>query len=210
MIKIFISHSKKDVNLVNRIQTNLRNVGIEPVIEEFTSETRPPYVKIYNDMLTSQASFLLLTPNVKITDYTQNWISYEVGLAHCMNKRVFVFEQYNQEIHFPIPYLTDYIIYDPTFASDWQKIQKIAKSLEQTPMLANIIIMGLLGAIVAGEKKRLEGAIIGGLAGVALTPKQDAGIVNKVQCPKCGITFDFYSNLKNFSCPSCRIKLQLI
>ena len=37
-----------------------------------------------------------------------------VGLACAMKKPVWVYEQWRAPVHFPVPYLTDYVLYDPT------------------------------------------------------------------------------------------------
>ena len=55
--------------------------------------------------------FLLLGPKIRKSIYTQNWIAFEVGLSCALGKRVWVFEQMHSKIDFPIPYLTDYLLY---------------------------------------------------------------------------------------------------
>ena len=43
--------------------------------------------------------------------YTHNWVNYEVGVSAGCNKPVWVFEQFNEFINFPIPYVTNYCLY---------------------------------------------------------------------------------------------------
>lgn len=44
--------------------------------------------------------------------YTHNWVNFEVGVAAGYGKPVWVFEEYGHNIHFPIPYVTDYCRYE--------------------------------------------------------------------------------------------------
>ena len=54
----------------------------------------------------------MLGQNVNHSIYTQNWIAFEVGLACAMDKQVWVFEQKGSSVNFPIPYVTDYVLYN--------------------------------------------------------------------------------------------------
>lgn len=61
----------------------------------------------------AQAVFVLLgkgvlQPTTQTPEFTHNWINFEVGVAAGSNKRVWVFEDFNNFIKFPIPYVTDY------------------------------------------------------------------------------------------------------
>lgn len=206
MAQIFVSHSKRDHELVTSISSCLRSANIQPILEEFTPETTPPYAKIYSDMRNSEAAFLLLSPNVTISPHTQNWICYEVGLAHAFNKPVYVFEQIDCPINFPVPYVSDYVVYDPKNASDWTKIESIAKNHDPSPMLANVIFMGLLGLVAVGTG---AAAILAGALGAAMTEKPYKGPFRQVHCYKCGIVFRFHSTLSTLNCPSCRTPLMI-
>lgn len=110
MATIFISHSKKDEDLVLIMKKILKNIGHTPIIEEFipVEEREPiPYEEIRSNVEKSEFLFLFLTDNVVATPYTQNWVSYEIGLASAHSKKLFVFERIGTPIEFPIPYLTD-------------------------------------------------------------------------------------------------------
>lgn len=217
MVYVFISHSKKDVDLVRTIDLNFRSVGIAPLFMEFTPESEPPYEKIEENINISDAVFLFLTQNVKSSDHTQNWVSFEIGLAKKSNKPLFVVEDVNNKVHFPVPYLTDYILYEPTEIGDWQTIQKILQKIKQT-IENNKLLIGLTvgGAVLGGllSKGRVSGVLAGGFVGlalggilIALNEAASADSI-KTECPRCSITFNFYSRFKSFPCPSCRIELK--
>lgn len=62
------------------------------------------------------AVFVLLGKNLErpptyTPQFTHNWVNYEVGVAAGSQKPVWVFEQFRDFIHFPIPYVTDYAQY---------------------------------------------------------------------------------------------------
>jgi hypothetical protein len=44
--------------------------------------------------------------------FTHNWVNFEVGVAAGCKKPVWVFEDYKEFINFPVPYVTDYCLYD--------------------------------------------------------------------------------------------------
>lgn len=215
MATIFISHSKRDTELVKVIDFNLRSVGIAPILREFTPESKPPYADIDADIARSDAVFAFLTQNVKVTDHTQNWVTHEITKAHDLNKPTYIIEDKNNPVHFPIPKLKNYILYDQTSINDWNLIQNIASSIKRNPE----ILLGALAAGVAGallfKKNRVAGFVCGAALGgilLALTlPEAQLRTPVVIKCPKCGIVFNLYTNLHLdcLYCPSCRVMLTL-
>jgi hypothetical protein len=218
MFYVFISHSKKDTELVEIINHNFRSMDVVPLFMEFAPESEPPYKKIEEHIKLSDAVFLFLTQNVVSSDYTKNWISFEVGLAKASNKPVFVIEDFNGKINFPVPYLTDYILYEPTKIEDWTNLRKILQKLKRV-VENNRSLLGLtgLGAILGGlidQEDRLRGILIGSIGGAifagilnALTPAVSVD-PTRIKCAKCGIEFNLYSRARLFPCPSCRTELR--
>jgi hypothetical protein len=88
---IFISHSKRDEATINAFCQAFAQTTIRAVLEEFDTYVVPPRAKIAKDVQESSAVFLLLSPHLNATAYTQNWVSYEVGLACAMKKPVWVY-----------------------------------------------------------------------------------------------------------------------
>lgn len=205
MVYVFISHSKRDRALVRKIHSLLTNIGYEAIIEEFIpSETKQPipYMEIRNNLQKSSFVFLFLTDNVVLTEYTKNWVMFEVSQAASFQKRLFVFEQKDMPIPYPIPYLTDYMIFDDTTES-YLLIQQIAKKAGPS-IPPNLITAGL--GVLLGLPFGPIGPILGGLGGLILGPR-DADTMNipRITCPYCGIQFNYYSPyIQDFACPSCR------
>ena len=66
-------------------------------------------------------------PPTPTPQYTHNWVNFEVGVASGSNKPVWVFEDYNEFINFPIPYVTDYCQYT---LEDTEFLRKLGDLLE--------------------------------------------------------------------------------
>ena len=131
MPKIFLSHSKRDEEIRDYFLKLCGLAGVEGKAIEFEYFPPPPWSFIKDQLTSSDALFLLLGPNV-LRDwdrergiYTQNWISFEVGLACQLDRPIWVFEQLQTPIHFPIPYFNFYMQYDPKSREDFDYIRQI-------------------------------------------------------------------------------------
>lgn len=207
-MNIFISHSKRDKELVERIKTVVTNIGHQAIIEEFIpaeSKQPIPYAEIKSNVDLSSMVFLFLTDNVVLTDYTRNWVMFEISLAASQQKRLFVFERQGTPIQYPVPYLTDYMIFCNTTES-LLAIQSVARDAGQIPPH----IMGAgLGAFLGLPFGPL-GILLGGVGGLILGANQSQPTVPRIICPYCKIPFNYYSpQISTFACPSCRQWIQL-
>ncbi|RLF81168.1 hypothetical protein DRN44_06170 [Thermococci archaeon] len=81
-MKVFVSHSRRDIELVNSIFKVLHRADLKPVIAEFeelgeigkfTAE------ELRKEILESKMLILLLTKNVVASSYTRNRVAHEVG-----------------------------------------------------------------------------------------------------------------------------------
>ncbi len=121
MASIFVSHSKHDASIVNyfakifartQLQAHLmelENMGnvyagfrIADIIRSNWQEDTKAVVVLLGKSLENPPS----------PQYTHNWVNFEVGVAAGCKKPVWVFEGFNEFIKFPIPYVTDYCLYD--------------------------------------------------------------------------------------------------
>jgi len=91
--KVFLSHTKLDSKFCDRFDNICSTVGLARFRSDFADIRQPSWTTIKEELGQSRALFLLVgnelvkqqiapDPNWK---YTQNWISYEVGLAHERN-----------------------------------------------------------------------------------------------------------------------------
>lgn len=113
---VFLSHTKLDSDFCDRFDNICANVGIRRFRSEFAYIEKPSWRTIKEQLGKSRALFLLVgkklieqqaypyNPDWK---FTQNWISYEVGIAHQRNIDVWVVCD-SVEINFPVPYFNNY------------------------------------------------------------------------------------------------------
>lgn len=103
MTNIFLSHSKEDYNIINVFRNAFNGTEVHPILMEYEKFSNPPWTAIKNTIEKSSTIFVLLSNNLKISDYTQNWVSYEVGVAGEANKEIWVFEDISNQVIFPLP-----------------------------------------------------------------------------------------------------------
>ena len=211
MAKIFISHSRRDKELIAAIAKVLKNINHQPIIEEFIPEEKKepvPYEEIRKNVNLSDYIFLFLTDNIVATEYTSNWVMYEASLASDSNKRIFVFERRGVPIPYPIPHLTDYMIFDKDSTNDILDIQTLAKKIDKT---AKDVFKGVTIGGLAGSPFGPLGVLIGVLAGGTIAASASEKVL-KVKCPHphCRVSFNSSSpKYSKFKCPSCRAEIYL-
>ena len=124
---VFVSHSRYDPNLdfFHKIFSGLQT---ESVWMEFEDISPPPFLFIRDNVNKSDALFVLLSKYLVDRQHTNNWVSFEVGLAANREKcnvipgiaqrelglDVWVFEPVDEDIGFAVPYCTYYMRYKPT------------------------------------------------------------------------------------------------
>lgn len=210
LANIFISHSKRDEQLVRNIQSVLINLKQTPIIEEFIPEESKepiPYEEIRKNIKLSHSVFLFLTDEIVKTEYTKNWVIFEVGLASHSGTPLFVFERKGFPISYPIPYVTDYMLFDPTNVEDILNIQKLAGEIGK---LSPSVIAGGLGALIGAPFGPL-GIVVGSLGGIALSSKRAPPIqMERIICDQCKVSFNYWSpEISTFCCPMCRKEIKI-
>jgi hypothetical protein len=206
MADIFISHSKRDAETIATFCNIFARTTIRARLAEFEAYAIPPWFQIKNYVQQSSALFLLLSPHLTGTPYTQNWVSYEVGLACALNKPVWVYEAASNTAMFPVPYFTDYVFYDPRNRGHLNVVKQFVESYDPSPNLAGAALGALIGAVISGGPGAGLGALIGGGGVAALRGTQHQSLSTTVKCPhaSCGIQFRLYSRLVQMGCPACR------
>jgi hypothetical protein len=148
---IFISHSRRDKVLVEFFEKAIKKIGLGVVLIE---QENWDWVNV-NQVITEGIRHgcvglaVLLGRNVHCPPednrlHTHNWISFEIGVAAGSSKPggkpestkpVIVFEDYEDDIYFPVPFLTDYIRYSQSEIHS----HKIGEALKK--ILSNEMIM---------------------------------------------------------------------
>jgi hypothetical protein len=199
MASIFISHSRRDAETVAAFCNIFARTQLRAVFLEFENYLIPPWTQIKNEVQQASAVFLLLSPELNSSNFTQNWVSYEVGLACMSNKPVWVYEQWQNPVKFPVPYLTDYIVFDRNNRAHREAIKQHVEKYDPNPVLAGLALGGLVGAAFGGV-----GAGIGALLGAAVAQPKTLGVPTACPYPNCGIHFRVHSNVPQLLCPACR------
>src|SRR5262249_49752769 len=128
MQTIFISHSQKDTDLVNLFRSAFDPNHVTPILMEYESFSLPAWRAIKSKIQGSSALFVLLSSNLKSSDYTQNWVSYEIGVADAAGREIWVFEDISNQVHFPLPKADHYMVYDPMNDPSMQYLRTIIQS----------------------------------------------------------------------------------
>jgi len=120
-VQLFMSHTRLDKDFCDRFDIVAARVGVKVFRSELEAIERPAWSTIREAIDRSSALFLLVgkelvkahsmsTLNKKDRvhwQYTQNWISYEVGLACQRRIDVWVICDW-VPINFPVPYFNNY------------------------------------------------------------------------------------------------------
>jgi hypothetical protein len=127
---IFISHSGKDREIVDAIVGSFNDTGVQPILVEDTAwrkEQEPNWLWIKNQIVNSQALFVILIKGLVAQEHTQNWVAFEIGLAAGCDPPKPVCMIASEHVRFPVPYLNHYFPYSIAgegIKSDRQILQK--------------------------------------------------------------------------------------
>lgn len=122
MVQIFVSHTRKDIEFCDRFD---RIFAREEKIKAFRSEfegIEPPSWETIKDAINQSAALVLLVGKGLVNNqkallqdkdwkFTQNWIAFEIGVACQKGIDVWAVRDVGVEINFPMPYITNSIIY---------------------------------------------------------------------------------------------------
>ena len=119
---------------------------------------------------------------------------------------MFVFEKQGSDIEFPIPYLTDYMLFTDGQVEDFLKIQGLMKDWnkeKETDLSKGELIKGLiaLGLLAMEPKLVLVAAFLG------MMPELVQGPIH-MECPECSSEYNYYAGvLDPFQCPVCLFEI---
>lgn len=206
MDKVFITHSRHDAPILEHIAELIKIVGVEPILYRYDyKHTDTAWQEIRYDIYKSHALFVVLSNNLSASSHTQNWVGWEVGVACAYRKRVWVFEELNRIVSFPIPYLTDYVPYDLSNPQLRQLISAVARGYRLRQQFMSTVGVAGIGGLLFGLPGLVIGAIIGNIAG---RPEQAPYINLMCYHLGCKTRFNMYLWLDEFKCPACRRTLR--
>jgi len=205
MRSIFLSHSRLDSRIITIFNNTFTGTEVKPIFMEYENFVNPPWSAIKSSIESSSALFVLLSNSLRASDFTQNWVSYEVGIADEAHKEIWVFEDINNQAIFPIPKVDHYVLYDANYSESLNYLKTIIRSYALNYDAA--VGLGLLSLLAfANPLVALVGAAIGSQVNIPVRPTGTS-----ITCcyPNCRITFQYHNLLTNIRCPSCRQLLQI-
>lgn len=143
---VFVSHSKHDQDLVKYFSQIFAHIGLKAKFMEWEDLSNKYAGKEISDIIRGKwlgenisATIVLLgyglqNPPTITPQFTHNWVNFEVGVSVGSQKPVWVFEDFNHFINFPIPYVTDYCQYT---LDNIQNLKEIGNIINQRIVLRN-------------------------------------------------------------------------
>lgn len=180
----FISHSSKDKELIEAYRSYFDGTGVKPIFmkyEKWSRKDEANWEWINRHIKASSALWVILTKNIvdPKNPQTQNWVSYEIGVASMCEPRKPVYVWREEPINFPVPYLDHYMPY-PT-------------RLEKNQWMNNYYY-----SII----KKLYSTVINNMI-ISPTTYENDTKTPKVQCNNCKIIFCHHGTDYKFACPCC-------
>ena len=194
--QIFVSHSSEDFNQIKFFNRFFRDTKIKPVYMEFEQWSRdfsPNWQWIKREIRKSKALFLLLSKNITEKKCTQNWVAYEIGVAaNCSpSLPVFVFREEN--IDFPVPYLTWYFD-EPVTSLNYLKPQDFSE------MFLDFLVVHVKYTVLYES-----------IFETIYDPSKSHGDDEWVQvCNNCYLRFNYFGANEKIPCPCCNRLIKIV
>jgi hypothetical protein len=180
-MEAFLSHSRKDKDIANHVYRICTKAKIKPHIAEFED--------IENGDLSTE-------------DIRDIWVNFELGCAYAQKKEkmksIFVCEPF-QQLHFPLPYLDYYFLFDPTDNSHWRYLENliIQDATFDREITQNRKPLDWIAIKVISLQQRFKGHPI-------LKPIDRYGHKIFHRNRKCGAEYYLLSEPEKWLCPKCR------
>jgi hypothetical protein len=205
MAQIFVSHSRKDTEIIHFLLESFAGTKVKPHLEELERETPSGVTaqKIEWDIQSSNAVFVVLSENVEKLSHTRDWINWECGSAK--NKEVWVFEPFESlgDIGVVVPRFNHYVLFERT--DEWRKyLLSIIDSYDDSHVIP-ALSAAVGGGALLSEKDRGFGAGVGlalGLGALMLRDKFKPAFGVAVRCWNCCSNYRVH-RYGNFRCAVC-------
>ena len=190
--QIFLSHSRKDAVVKQVFNEVFAKTEVKPIWMEYEKwsqrkgEPNWSWISRHIRMPNTIAVFVLLTRNVidindpRRTLATQNWVCYEIGIASTASKPVVIFKE--EDVVFPVPYLTSYMPYSVTKVLTTDKKEWLSCEYAKIVKSGYIrTIRSMIGDLKIGQEIKAP----------------------KYRCDSCLTSFHYHGTSHSFKCPCC-------
>jgi len=149
-IKVFISHSTKDLHLVREIEERLDNYGIEPIIAEDIPQPGAELEEKFKALIRESTIFLAFLTQSGVNS---EWVIKETNYALSLDKPRILLKE--KSVHIETPYEWIPFSIDEPIESITMKILNAIKTLEKRVSVPatvpfGIVILGLILAFIGG------------------------------------------------------------
>lgn len=211
MAQIFVSHSQRDVELVNFFLRAFAGTNVKPIFQELEKNlpTGITAEGIELNIKKSSALFVLLSENVEKLKHTRDWVTWEGARAE--GKDVWIFEPAEQygKITVLFPRFNHYAKYERS--DEWRKyLRDVIESYDNSDVLPALSLTTGAGAAL-DERDRGSGAFKGLLVGaayLALTRLSRPTFGKPVSCGKCYRAYSLHltAGVGQHRCANCNAR----
>jgi hypothetical protein len=121
-------HIAERTEIFDAIIKSFEGTGCNPVLMEDREEDRhddePNWLWIKNQIVQSEALFVILSKGLVAHEHTQNWVAFEIGVAAGCSPPKPVYVITGESVRFPVPYLNHYFPYSMTGAKSGEILWK--------------------------------------------------------------------------------------
>ena len=149
MVTVFVSHSGKDLHIVEEIEQFLNNLDVNSIVIGYNIEGKPPMTKIKQGIGNSHALLLSWTSNVADNQDTRDIINAEIGGANQRGIPIFCFLERGVDKPWFISEITDYGYFsNETIIGDLKRVETTLINMKNREGLNKLIIAGLIIGIL--------------------------------------------------------------
>jgi hypothetical protein len=164
------------------------DTNVKPVFMEFEKWSRnynPNWFWIKKEIQKSKALIVILTKNITMRTQTQNWVAFEIGVAASCKPSLPIFVFREENVDFPVPYLTWYFD-EPVTSTDYLKPNDFSEMfldffilLIKYQVLAHALLSVFYPSHLNQENEYLE------------------------KCNSCYLQFNYFGMNEKIHCPCC-------
>ncbi len=138
----FVSHSRKDQAIKQKLAKACCDVGVAPYMYEFSPEynsSASPADDLSIEIERSKVLFVLLGEAISSVFWTQAWIGFEVGIFKALKdpqrnlEYAFVFQDIRQDIEVCVPTLDILYLFDFNSDTGWDQCRGLVEVIEMGP-----------------------------------------------------------------------------
>lgn len=198
--QIFVSHSREDTELLEEFDRVFGKVGLKQYRASFEDQQPPVSEELKNQIVQSNAVFVVLGRQAQAKTHTMIWIGWEAGVAVQNNIPVWIFEDIQSRVKLPIPSFTDYVLWD---SRDDDQKRILRDVIEDEFVKGNQERPGSFSAPTTKDTRW-------GVSNRNSANVRESEVVQEVKgirCPyeSCGEMFAIrFKGPDEFNCPSCR------